>query len=149
MRGAHLEMAQPAQLGAGNFVDADLVGLEVQRNLHARHDILLQPQFADEEVVDHVPGMHDQLDLLAGGDFQRSADDIVLGCRVFLVKAERIAAGIVDQFEIGAAELAVGSGIAETPGELFGHHFDRDGVGRRLRRSARRPRSWFPSAPGR
>ncbi len=41
------------------------VGLEMQRDLHAGHDVLLQAQLADEEIVNHVAGVHDQLDGLA------------------------------------------------------------------------------------
>ena len=74
----------------------------------------------DEEVVDHVAGVHDELDRLAGGDLEGGADDIVLAGGIFVVEAERIAGGVVDQLEIGAAELAVGSGVAEAPGELLG-----------------------------
>ena len=35
------------------------VRLEMERNLHAGHDVLLHAQFADEEIVDHVARMHD------------------------------------------------------------------------------------------
>ena len=84
------------------------------------HDILLHPEFPHEEVVDHVPGMHDELDVLADGHLERSADDVVLAGGVLLIEAEWIAAGIVDEFEVGAAELAVRTGIAEIPGELLG-----------------------------
>ena len=57
---------------------------------------------------------------LPDGNLERRADDVVLAGRVLVVEAEGIAAGVVDQLEIGAAELAVGPGIAEAPGELLG-----------------------------
>ena len=62
----------------------------------------------------------DELDRLAHRYFQRRADDIVLAGGVLFVEAEGVAAGIVDQFEIGVAEFAVRPRIAETPGELLG-----------------------------
>ena len=85
-----------------------------------------------------------QLDRLAGRDLERRADDVVLAGRVLVVEAEGIAGGVVDELEIGAAELAVGSGIAEVPGELLGHALRSGWRPAGLRRSGRRPRSCVP-----
>src|ERR1700733_7242510 len=40
---AHTIMAQPAELRAHNFVAADLVRGEMNRNNHSRHRVLLKP----------------------------------------------------------------------------------------------------------
>src|SRR5579883_1442202 len=137
--GAHLEMAQPAELRARHFVGADLVGLEVQRNFHAGDDILLHPQLPHEEVVDDVARMQDELDVPAGGHLERGAHDVVLGRGVLVVEAERVAGGIIDEFEIGAAEFAVRPGIAKIPGELLGHDLDRDRIRRHFVEMHARP----------
>ena len=50
------------------------------------------------------------------------AHDIVLGRGILVVEAEGVAGGVVDQLDIGAAELAVGSGVPERPGELLAQH---------------------------
>src|ERR1041384_1680835 len=59
-RRAHLKMAEAAELRARDLKDAELVRLKVQRDLHAGDDILLHPQFAHKEVVDHVARVHDE-----------------------------------------------------------------------------------------
>ena len=130
--GAHLEMAETAQLRTRYLENAQLIGLEVHRDFHPRDDILLLAQLRDEEVVDHVPGMHQEVDRLADRHFERRTDDVVLAGRIFFVKAEGIPGGIVDQLQIGVAKFAVGSGIAEAPCELFAQNFDRNGVRRGL-----------------
>src|ERR1035437_10946372 len=66
--------------------------------------------------------MQDQLNRFAGGNLQRRADDVVLARRVLVVETEGIAGGIVDELEIGVAELAVGPRVTEAPGELFAEH---------------------------
>ena len=73
-----------------------------------------------------------ELDRLADRNLERRADDVVFAGGILIVEAEGIAGGVVDELEIGAAELAVGPGIAEIPGELFGHDLDRDRVGGRF-----------------
>src|SRR5574341_1533659 len=54
--GPHAVVAQAAQFGAGNLEASNLVGGEVNGNLHARHGVLLQAQLPDKEAVDHVLG---------------------------------------------------------------------------------------------
>src|SRR4051812_1441359 len=113
-------MAEAAKLGARDFVDADLVGLEMERDLHAGPDVLFHAQLADEEIVDDVAGVHDEADRTADGNLDGCANDVVLASGVLVIEAVGIAGGIVDELEIGAAELAVWPGVAEVPGELFG-----------------------------
>src|SRR5438132_14315151 len=62
--GAHLKMAEAAQLRTRYLENTQLIGLEVHRDFHPRDDILFLAQLGDEEVVDHVPGMHQALDRL-------------------------------------------------------------------------------------
>src|SRR5215831_14832149 len=74
-RGPHLVVPQAAKFRARHFVGAGLICLEVERNLHAWYDVLLQPQLANEEVVDHIAGSHDQQNRLSNGNFEGSAAD--------------------------------------------------------------------------
>src|SRR4051812_23604416 len=104
-------MAEAAKLGAGDLINADLVGLEMERDLHAGHDVLFHAELADEEIVDDVARVHDQFDRTPDGNLDGSADDIVLSRGVLVIETVRVAGGIVDELEIGAAELAVGPGI--------------------------------------
>src|SRR5579862_154054 len=124
---AHLKMPEAAQFRTGDFIRTRRIGLEIKGYLHAGNDILLQAQLADEEVVNHVAGMHDQLDRLAGGHLQGGAHDIILTSRIIIVDTEGIACRVVHQFEIRSAELAVRARIAERKGELLGHELDGDG----------------------
>src|SRR5438045_1310428 len=45
-RAAHLAVAEAAELGAGDLICSDYIGLEMKGDLHARNDVLLQAQFA-------------------------------------------------------------------------------------------------------
>src|SRR5579871_5726993 len=101
----------------------------MQGNLHAGHDVLLQSQFRDEEIVNDVAGVHDELDVFADRDLQGGAHDIVFTGGIFVVETQRIAGGIVDQFQVGVAEFSVGSGVAESPRKLLGGDFHQDRIG--------------------
>src|SRR6202035_1523752 len=61
---AHAVMPQPAQLGAHNFIAPGLIRREVNRNNHSWHSVLLQTQFADIKIVNHVLGADKQFDLV-------------------------------------------------------------------------------------
>src|SRR5262245_11619895 len=50
----HLVVAPPAQLGADEVVGAGLGGLEPDRDVHARHRVLLQAEVRHEEAVQDV-----------------------------------------------------------------------------------------------
>src|SRR5258708_8557417 len=50
----HLEMAQPAELGARDFIDPYLSGLEVQPNLHSLPLILLHSHPAHTPIFNHI-----------------------------------------------------------------------------------------------
>src|SRR5579871_1597467 len=130
--GAHLIVAQSAQLGTRDLIYADLVGLEVEGNLHARHQILLQPQLRNKEVVDHITRMQQEVDVLVHRNFQGGADDVVLPGGIFVVDAQRIACGVVDVLQIGVAEFIVRSRVTERPGELLRGHFDYHRIRRSL-----------------
>src|SRR3954454_199620 len=106
-------MAEAAELGARDLVNADLIGLEMERDLHTGHDVLFHAQLADEEIVDDVAGVHDEFDRTADGNLDGGADDVVLARGVLVIEAVGVAGGIVDELEVSAAELAVGTGIAE------------------------------------
>src|SRR5207302_6356679 len=101
-------MAQATQLGAGDLVYADLVGLEYERNLHAGDNVLLDAQLANEEIMDYVARVHNQPDGLAHGDLERPAGNVVLGRGLFVIDADWIAGRIVDVLELRVAELPVG-----------------------------------------
>src|SRR5689334_4286989 len=72
-RGPHLMVTQPAKLRAGNFIGADLVCLEMEWHLHARHDVLLQPELADEEIVNDITRPHDQQNRFTDWHLHRGA----------------------------------------------------------------------------
>ncbi len=55
----HLEMLEPAQLGAGDLVPADLGRREMNRDQHSRHRVLFEAQVRREETVSHVLGTQD------------------------------------------------------------------------------------------
>src|SRR5580698_10620072 len=78
--------------------------------------------------MNHIAGVHDELDGLADGNLQRGAHDIVLAGRILVVEAEGISGRIVYLFEVRIPKLAIRTGVAESEGELFGHQLDRDGV---------------------
>ncbi len=65
---AHLVMAQAAELRTGHFVGAGLGGGEAERDRQAGDDVLLQAEFADEEVVDDVAAFELDFDGAARGD---------------------------------------------------------------------------------
>ena len=51
---AHLVVAPAAKLGADQLELAGRVGVEPDRDRHARHGVLLDPQLRQEERVEHV-----------------------------------------------------------------------------------------------
>ena len=122
-------MPQSAQLGTGDFVTADAVGGEPQRNSHPRHRILLEPQFADEEAVDDILGLEQEFNRAAEGDENRGQDDIVLASRIGRVEAQDIDR-VVDQVALDASEPAVGAFVTTRPDKLLPDDLDLQNVRR-------------------
>src|ERR1700735_4188126 len=122
-------MTQPAELRANYFVLADFGGREVNRNRQAGDGVLLQAEFTDVKIVDNVLGVEDQFDLAIYWNRERWDYDVVFSGRIVGIDSEWIAGRSADLFGVNAAELSVGTGIAEVECELVCGHFDLDGVG--------------------
>ena len=138
-------MAQAAELSADDFKFAGLRGGEMQRDVEARHEILLDAQLADVEGVADVLGMQSELDGTIDRDGQRADDDVVAGSDVIgWVEAKVVAAAVVNFIGMQAAELAVGAGIAEIKGKLFGLNVDVERVAVPAARCKWRPRLLSP-----
>ena len=107
------------------FVFAGLGRREVQRDDDAGDEVLLQTQFADVEGMADVLGVQREQDGLVDGNGERADDDVVAGGDVVgRIEAEVVAVAVVDFIRVQRAELAVGAGVAEIEGELFGLNVD-------------------------
>lgn len=126
---SHLVMPQSAQLGTGDFVTADAVGGEPQRNSHPRHRILLEPQFTDEEAVDDILGFEQEFNRPAAGNEDRRQDDIVLASRIGRVDAQDIDR-VVDQVALDASEPAVGAWVTTRLDKLLPDDLDPQNIRR-------------------
>jgi hypothetical protein len=115
---AHLVMTQAAQFGTRYFIGPGHIRLEVQRDLHARHKILLDSQFSDEEAMNHVKGAEREAYGPSGGYAKDSADDIVFSGGVCFVQAEGIAGGLIDKTNVRPAEAPVSPWVSKIPREL-------------------------------
>ena len=106
---AHPEVAEAAQLRAGDLVLADAIRDEPDRDAHAGNRVLLHAHLEQPEAVDDVLArqVHEhrpidrQIQLI-------DRRDVVLRVRVRAVEAERVVRA--DQLDVGAAEHAVGTG---------------------------------------
>src|SRR6185437_495966 len=107
-----------AKFGAGDFILAGTIDADFERNLHPRHDVLLGAEFADEEIVDNVPGMKQEEDIAPDWHSKRGGDKIVVSVRIRRIETDGIAARIADEFVVRTSEDSVGAGIAEMPCEL-------------------------------
>ena len=72
----HLKMSQAAQLRANDFVASGAVWREVDGDDHAGDSVLLEAQFADEEIVDHVLRAEQQLHAAIDGHGEHGDDNV-------------------------------------------------------------------------
>ena len=109
---AHGEVADAAQLLAQHLELADLGGLEPQVGDQARHQVHLDPELGDGEVVQHVLGAQVDLDVAANWQMHYVALDqpVVLAVGIVRIHAEGVVVG--DELGVHVAELAV---IARQP----------------------------------
>ncbi len=93
MYAAHVEVPQPAELGADDFLLHDLGRRELQRDDQAGHEVLLDPELRHVEGVPDVLGVHREQDRLVDRDRQGGGDDVVpRGGVVGRVESEEVAA---------------------------------------------------------
>ena len=101
----------------------------MQREIQARHEVLLDPQLRHVERMADVFGMHQQTNLTVDGHGHLGGDDVILRVRIMVrVKSEEVLSGFVDQIGMDGTELAIGTRIAEIKGELPGLDLNRHGV---------------------
>ncbi len=78
---AHLVMAPAAQLGADQLELTGRVGVEPDRDRHARNGILLDPQMRQEERVEHVRRLQIDQRLLVLDEMQVvDREEVVAAC---------------------------------------------------------------------
>src|SRR5271156_554129 len=129
---AHTVVSKPAELRAYNFVTADRVGREMERDFQAGNGVLLKPQLTNEDIVDYVLGVNEQLDLAIDRDSERGNDDVVATRGIVRIETQGISGGGADLLGIEAPEFSIDARIAEVVNELVGGDFDFDRVGLRL-----------------
>src|SRR5580658_1897142 len=130
--GLHVVMPEAAKLGADDFVLSDFCCREMNREIQARDEILLDTQFGDVEGMAHVLRMHEQVDLAIDGDGHLSGNDVVFGSLVVRgIEPEEICVSLADLVGVNWAEDSVRTGIAEIKGELTGLDLDRQRISSR------------------
>src|SRR5258707_9573237 len=128
---AHPVVAEAAVLGAGDLVDARLLGDEPGLDRHSGHRVLLHAEVRQEEAVDDVQGAqaHPHRAALRQEELVLQ-DDVVLGGRIRAVEADEVQGRGIDQLVVGLAEDAIRARVTHVPGELLGGHLDHERVGR-------------------
>src|SRR5579864_1194459 len=124
-------MTQTAELRANDLEPAGFSGREMDRNLDARHEVLVNPQLTDIERVSYVFGAQEDLDGAVHRDAEGGGDDVIL--RVWIVVAvepEEISRGIVNLVHVSGTELTIRTGVTEIVRELLALHLDLKGVRR-------------------
>src|SRR6516162_2418855 len=134
-------MAEAAQLGANDFVFADLRRGEVKGKVKPGNKVLLDAKLANVEGMTDVFRVQQKLHLAVHGHNQRAGHNIVASRDVIgRVEAEIVLIALVDLVGMDCAELPVGARVAEIKGKLLGLGLD-------LKRSGSR-RSEIDAGPG-
>ena len=116
-------MAQSAKLGADHLKFSGFQGAHPDIDGLSGHRVLLDPQHGNKKAVQHVLGAKKDVNGDIERNMQPSHGDHVVACRgIVLIDPERIL--LIHQFQIGFPEFSVGAGVADVPGELFGHDLD-------------------------
>src|SRR5215813_13004965 len=127
-------MTEAAKFGTGDLVISNFRGREVHVNDQAGDSVLLEAERRNKEAVNHVDRPQSQIHFTIDRQVHDTADEIVFRCSVIRIQANGafVSGGRINQFGLGSAELAVGAGVAEVPGELHAGDFDghRSGLGR-------------------
>src|SRR5262249_31545859 len=122
-------MPDPAELRAGDLVNACSRGSELGVNVHARHGILLETHRRNEEAVDHVLSADFQLHRPVGRRNQGGGNNIVATRRIAGIDAQRIALlRAREPLRVNASENAIRTRVAEVPLELRAGDLDSHGV---------------------
>ena len=120
----HLVVAQAAEFSAGDFVLTRAVGMNIEQNHHARHNVLFGSEFPHEKIVDHIPRMQQQANIASGGNAQCGSDDIVFSVGIGRIDANGIPTRVGDKLRADPAKYAIWAGITEIPCELMRVDFD-------------------------
>ncbi len=107
----HVVVPKTAELGAHDFVFADLGRSEMQRKIQPGHEILLHPQLRHEKRVSDVFGVHEQMNLAIHWDGHLRGHNVVFRVLiVVLIKPKEILVGFVDQFGWSGPNFPSGPG---------------------------------------
>ena len=92
---------------------------EVEREIEAGHEILLNSQLADVERMSYVFRMHHQMDFFIDRNNQFAGLNVIAGRNVvFRIEAEEIGIAFVDFFRMQPAKFSIRTRIAEVEREL-------------------------------
>src|SRR3954464_5329375 len=107
-------MTQTAQLGADDLVFPGCHRGEMDTQIQAGHEILLDPQLTDIERMAHILGMHQELNLSVCRNGQLRANNVVFGIWIGgSIETEEVLICLVDLLGMARAELPITSGVAE------------------------------------
>jgi len=137
----HLVVAEPAQFRASDFELTGFGWSEVHMDCKAGHGVLFEAHAGNKKTVDHIMRAQNDFHLAADGHFHNSRHHIVLRRRVCRVQAQGgfASRGRVFQLRLGDSKLAVGTGIAEIPGELHACNLYPRSIVHRRAKTFRRP----------
>src|SRR6266704_2113555 len=127
----HLVVSEPAKLRTGNLIIPCLNRCEMHTDRQTGHGVLFETECRNKETMNDVVSAQDHFDLPVHRHHHCSCYDVVFGGRVFRIETQSSFAPGRRVFELRlrCAKLAVGSGIAEVPGELHTGHFHAHGIG--------------------
>src|SRR5580658_1304456 len=112
-------MAKPAELGTQNLEMSRLRGCEMKRKVQPRHEILLNPQFANIEGVADVFCMHQEMNLPVHGDGHLCRDDVISRFHIVRrIQSEIVLIPFIDLVWMKRSKLSVRSGIAKIKSKL-------------------------------
>src|SRR6266571_3278296 len=116
----HLVVSEPAKLRTGNLIISCLNRCEMHTDRQTGHGVLFETECRNKETMNDVVSPQDHFDLTVYRHHHCSCYDVVFGGGVFRIETQSSFASGRRVFELRlrCAKLAVGSGIAEIPGEL-------------------------------
>src|SRR5260370_14232770 len=137
----HLVVAEPAQFRASDFEVTGFGWSEVHMDRKAGHGVLLEAHGRNKKTVDHVMRAQNDFHLTADGHFHNARHHVVLrrGIRRVQTEGRFAARGWVFQLRLGDSKLAVGTRLAQIPGELHGCDLYPRSIVHRRAKTFRRP----------
>src|ERR1700716_3903500 len=121
----HVVVPKAAKLGTNDFVFANFRGGEMDRQINAGHEILLDAQFRHKEGMSKILGMHEQMYFPVHGHGHLRGYNIVSGFGIVLrVEAEEVLVTFADVVGVQRAKLSMRARVAEVKGKLSRLHLD-------------------------